>query len=404
MDSLAQIVLGAAVGEAVLGKKIGNRAMLWGAIGGTIPDLDVLGGMFLNDLDNLAFHRGFSHSIFFGIIGAFVFGWLVHWLYRQKFHKQIAIISKLLALGLVIAALNFVLRIFFPGNYLPLLICGVVLLALMLYHIKLRYFSDKWKAPVASRKDWQWLFFWSLFTHPLLDCFTTYGTQLFNPISDYRVAFNTVSVVDFGYTLPFLICVIVAACNLRASRKRRLWNRAGLVVSCAFLLFTVINKFYIGNQFEKAYAKQEIPVNRYTTSPTILNNILWSATLETDSLFYLGQYSWFDEVPITFNSVKKGHDLIDNLDTDPTLKKLRWFSKDYFCIMDIDSALQYNDLRFGTFYGKGDSPDDYIFNFHLRKLANGIYEMKNGRQGPKKGGASNLFGDLMKRIGGLKKS
>jgi inner membrane protein len=175
-------------------------------------------------------------------------------------------------------------------------------------------------------------------------------------------------------------------------------------VSCAFLLFTVINKFYIGNQFEKAYAKQEIPVNRYTTSPTILNNILWSATLETDSLFYLGQYSWFDEVPITFNSVKKGHDLIDNLDTDPTLKKLRWFSKDYFCIMDIDSAMQYNDLRFGTFYGKGDSPDDYIFNFHLRKLANGIYEMKNGRQGPKKGGASNLFGDLMKRIGGLKKS
>ena len=41
MDSLTQIVLGAAVGEAVLGKKIGSRAMLWGAIAGTIPDLDV---------------------------------------------------------------------------------------------------------------------------------------------------------------------------------------------------------------------------------------------------------------------------------------------------------------------------------------------------------------------------
>jgi hypothetical protein len=125
--------------------------------------------------------------------------------------------------------------------------------------------------------------------------------------------------------------------------------------------------------------------------------------LETDSLFYLGQYSWFDEVPIEFNSVQKGHELVDNLDTDPTLKTLRWFSKDYFCLMDIDSAIQYNDLRFGTFYGKGDSPDDYIFNFHLQKLANGIYEMKNGRQGPKKGGAGNLFGDLMGRIGGLKK-
>ena len=41
MDSLTQIVLGAAVGEAVLGKKVGNRAMLWGAVAGTIPDLDV---------------------------------------------------------------------------------------------------------------------------------------------------------------------------------------------------------------------------------------------------------------------------------------------------------------------------------------------------------------------------
>jgi inner membrane protein len=89
MDSLAQIVLGAAVGEAVLGKKIGNRAMLWGAIGGTIPDLDVLGGMFLNDLDNLAFHRGFSHSVFFGIIGAFVFGWIVNWQYKSKYHKEV---------------------------------------------------------------------------------------------------------------------------------------------------------------------------------------------------------------------------------------------------------------------------------------------------------------------------
>jgi inner membrane protein len=46
MDSLTQIVLGAAVGEVVLGKKIGNRAMVWGAVGGTIPDLDVLGGLF----------------------------------------------------------------------------------------------------------------------------------------------------------------------------------------------------------------------------------------------------------------------------------------------------------------------------------------------------------------------
>ena len=39
MDSITQIVLGAACGEIALGKKIGNKAILFGAIGGTIPDL-----------------------------------------------------------------------------------------------------------------------------------------------------------------------------------------------------------------------------------------------------------------------------------------------------------------------------------------------------------------------------
>lgn len=67
MDSLTQIVLGAACGEAVLGKKIGNKALLFGAIGGTIPDLDVLVGAWLysNEIDSMLFHRGFMHSIYF---------------------------------------------------------------------------------------------------------------------------------------------------------------------------------------------------------------------------------------------------------------------------------------------------------------------------------------------------
>lgn len=65
MDSLTQIVLGAAVGEAVLGKKVGNKAMLYGAIAGTIPDLDVLARNFVDTVTATEWHRGFSHSIFF---------------------------------------------------------------------------------------------------------------------------------------------------------------------------------------------------------------------------------------------------------------------------------------------------------------------------------------------------
>ena len=67
MDSLTQIVLGAAVGEVCLGKKLGNKAMVWGAVAGTIPDLDILGNLFMTELGALAFHRGISHSIFFAV-------------------------------------------------------------------------------------------------------------------------------------------------------------------------------------------------------------------------------------------------------------------------------------------------------------------------------------------------
>jgi inner membrane protein len=77
MDSLTQIVLGAAVGEAVLGKKVGNKAMLYGAIAGTIPDLDVMASYFTDTTKALLFHRGFTHSIVFSLLFAPIFGWLV---------------------------------------------------------------------------------------------------------------------------------------------------------------------------------------------------------------------------------------------------------------------------------------------------------------------------------------
>ena len=84
MDSLSQIVLGASVAEASLGSKIGNKALLFGTIGGTIPDLDVFVGSWLfgNEIDAMLFHRGFMHSILFSVLAAFVFGWVTFKLYN----------------------------------------------------------------------------------------------------------------------------------------------------------------------------------------------------------------------------------------------------------------------------------------------------------------------------------
>jgi len=403
MDSLTQIILGAATGELVLGKKIGNRAMLWGAVGGTIPDLDVMGRFFLSNIDNLAFHRGFSHSIVFAVLGAVVFGWLVHRLYQSKYHHWIAIITKALAALLVAFAVKFVFNIFLPDNPIPFIIAIILLAVLLIVVSRRRYFSQSWQAPDASLRDWQWLFFWSVFTHPILDCFTMYGTQLFAPFSDYRVAWNTVSVVDPMYTVPFLICLLVASFYNRTNKMRFRWNVAGIIISSGYLLFTVINKQRINTVFEQALAAKGVQYERYISGPTILNNILWNATVETENEFLIGQYSWFDEVPIQFNTVPKNHDLLVNANTDYVVKTLRWFSKDYYNVLPSDSGLQYNDMRFGTFRGEGNKPEDYIFRFRLRQDADGHYQMEEARGGPPKGGAGSMFKELMGRIMGLKK-
>ena len=87
MDALTQIILGAAVGETVLGRKVGNKAMLYGAIAGTIQDLDVLARQFTDTVTALSVHRGFTHSILFSVVFAPMFGWVVSRYERLKDFK-----------------------------------------------------------------------------------------------------------------------------------------------------------------------------------------------------------------------------------------------------------------------------------------------------------------------------
>jgi len=119
MDSLTQIVLGAAVAEAVAGRKLGTKAALWGAIGGTIPDLDVFLRFFYDPLDAALVHRGFSHSLLFALLAGIILSFISHKLTRQHY----------------------------------------------------------------TRRMWFLLWFLSIVTHPILDIFTNYGTQFFWPFS-----------------------------------------------------------------------------------------------------------------------------------------------------------------------------------------------------------------------------
>ena len=78
MDSLTQITLGISIAELVAGKKLQNKTFLYGAILGTIPDLDIVVGKFLSDIEGVAIHRGLSHSLLFFLFLSPVLGLVIN--------------------------------------------------------------------------------------------------------------------------------------------------------------------------------------------------------------------------------------------------------------------------------------------------------------------------------------
>lgn len=77
MDSLTQIALGIATAELVAGKKLQNKTFYYGAILGTIPDLDIVAGKFMSDVNGIAIHRGLSHSLLFFAFLSPILGWAI---------------------------------------------------------------------------------------------------------------------------------------------------------------------------------------------------------------------------------------------------------------------------------------------------------------------------------------
>ncbi len=395
MDSLTQITLGAAIGEITLGKKIGNRALLWGAVAGTIPDLDVLTGPFVSELQELVYHRGFSHSLVFSVLGAYGIAWIVHRLYRLPFHHYLASVLWFLA---PIGVAFFLTR--FDVGLNP--VFGIGIFGGTAYLLYRRYFRNPIPKPDANYQDWVKLFFWGLITHPILDCFTTYGTQLFLPFSSYRVAFNTISVADPLYTVPFLLLIVIASFLKRSNGLRRRLAWAGIIVSSCYMILCLFHKYKVHHTLIRSLESQEITYKRVMTSPTILNNVLWYTMAETDDGYYSGLYSLWDQeknIELNFTARNEGLLGLTESDSDYTINKLKWFSNNYYCITELPGgALQFNDMRFGKFDESTDS-NSYIFNFPIKKKDSGSYELTQVNGGPpprdRKQALNNLWERLM---------
>lgn len=308
MDSLTQIVLGASVGEAVLGKKVGNKAMLWGAIAGTIPDLDVFVRYFTDEITSTELHRGVSHSLLFSIVMAFVLGWLIHKLYYKK--------------------------------------------------------------PEATRQQWSWLFFWTLVTHPILDAHTTWGTQFFWPF-EYRIAHKNIFVADPLYTVPFLIFVLIAMFYKRTNPKRAKFNRLGLIISTSYMVLTLVLKWASYNKFEHALQAENISYVEMDTRPTPLNTILWNAQVETETGYKNAYYSFFDSKPIQFQrEIPKNRALLNPYKNEKVVQQLIKISDGwYFVEQAQNDTLLFTDIRFGQFGLNDTAP--YLWQYKLFKDKNG---------------------------------
>jgi inner membrane protein len=294
--------VGAAIGEAVLGKKLGNKAVLWGAAAGSLSDMDVIPGMLLDTPDRLLFHRGFSHSLVFVILATLFFAWLFSKIYKQK---QI------------------------------------------------------------SQKEWLFYFGLILTGSILIDALTTYGTQLLWPLKT-RFEFNTIFVVDPIFTLPLLVTIIWLMFKRRDSVGRNRLSKIGLIIAGSYLLLTVVNKQIINSVFRNALENQGLTYTRMHTNPTPLNQLLWTVVAETDTGYLIGYYSHFDkDNNVNFTSLQKNNHLLDYLFHDTGVQKILRFTKGFYTVEPDSSGFLVNDLRFGKVTNFKTGEGDFVFRYHI---------------------------------------
>lgn len=294
MDSLTQIVLGIATAELCAGRELKNKTFLYGAVLGTLPDLDVIIGLLMNPVDGVLIHRGISHSLLLFLILSPILGKLI-----SKIEKG-----------------------------------------------KITFF----RAAV--------MVFWCLFTHVLLDMFTSWGTQILWPL-DERFALKTIFVIDPLYTIPLLITLLLTW-KTKETVLRRRYVKRGLIISSCYLLLSCFIKLYALKQFEKALQQQRIAYSEIIVKPTAFNIILWNANIAATDAYLLGHYSLLDSQPISFSKYAKNTQLESQLKGNPDFEKLKKISEGWYIISKKNGTLYFNDLRFGLL---NDSPDHPQFAF-----------------------------------------
>jgi inner membrane protein len=317
MDSLTHIALGALVGEAFLGKQLGKRAMAWGAVAQSIPDIDFLASFFLDTPSNLLAHRGFTHSFLF-----------------------------------------------------------VVLLAPLLAII-----ANQWhRSHLISVKKWIVFFIISILIHLLLDSLNAYGVGWLEPFSHVRISFNVLFVADPFYSIWLVISFLVLLCLHSKSNYRLVWAISGLVISSLYISYALLNKYNIDREAQRIFQQQNIFPAHYFTTPTPLNNLLWYVVAEGKRGFHIGYRPVFDKKDsIAFEYFSRNDSLLLPMADHEDLQKLLRFSQGYYTVEQRNDTLVFNDLRFGQQAGWHDPKAKFVFQYYLSHSTENYLVIQRGR-------------------------
>lgn len=317
MDSLTHIALGACVGEAFFERGFGKKAMIWGALAQSIPDIDFVAGLWTSPAGDLLAHRGFTHSILFAllIIPAFA-------LTADKIHR--------------------------PHN-------------------------------IAFR-TWILFFAAEVFMHLFIDAFNNYGIGWFEPFSHARYSFNTIYVADPFFSLWPGIALLMLILLKRYSPKRRFWWRFGLILPFTYLGYCTVNKVTIDRDVRQAFARQQINHERYFTTPAPLQNWLWYVVAGNDSGYHVGFRSLFDSrKDIQFTYFPRNDSLLKPIAHDEELHKLIRFSEQFYTVEKWNDTLVFNDLRFGQIIGWENPKERFVFHFFLQHPDGNRMVVQRGR-------------------------
>jgi inner membrane protein len=303
LDTFTHIVLGACIGEATAGKKLGKKAMFLGALAQSVPDIDFIAYFWLDKTDNLLAHRGITHSIVFAIFATIV--------------------------------LSFASKKLFPKNQL-------------------------------SWKRWFLLFGVNLFAHIFIDTFNAYGTGLFEPFRDDRISFHVLFVADpFFSAWPFFSFVFLIIYNVNHKKRKIAWI-TGIGLSTIYLLYAIFNKMSVDADVRSNLKDQHISAENYFTTPTPLNSWLWFVVAKDNNGYYVSYRSVFDsKKKLDFLFFPQNDSLLRQSVNKDEVNDLLHFSEDFYTVEKWNDTLVFNVLRFGQVVGWYDPAEKFAFHYLL---------------------------------------